>query len=194
VKFRWLSADVSWDTSTRKALTRAQMELEVPEEGYPVIGLASAPSLVQWNGLALHPSLLKELEGKAGQRYLKVKAEAGSIHRLEIEYEAALERVEAVPVSIETAPVPFVLHFRDPELPEYQLQTNGLALPAGESKWAVRFTDSASGIYLALPDSKDKDSRKGGFQKLVRWFLRIPFMILGGGGEGPPPLIAFNRK
>lgn len=192
VKFRWLTADVAWDSVNRNALTRAQMEVEVPEEGYPVIGLAVAPTLVQWDGSALHPSLLAEVPGKPGLRYLKVKVEAQTIHQLSLEYDAGMEKVDAVPVSIETAPFPFVLRFDAPLLPEQELLTNGLALPAGEGKWAVRFAESSSGFYLTLPDPAE--DRKGGLGKLFRWLIRLPISILGGGGDGPPPLINFRRK
>ena len=69
-----------------------------------------------------------------------------------------------------------------------------VALPAGEGKWAVRFRDSATGVYLALPDKRHPDARKGGLGNLIRWFLRLPFAILGGGGEGPPPLVTYRRR
>jgi len=190
-KIRWLDANVSWDTANRKGLLKAQMEIEVNREGFPIFGLKAAPSLVHWDGSAVHPSLFPEVEGKRNWRILRVRVEPGTLHRLEIEYERELEKVEAVPVSTETSAYPLVFRFDDPQIPDHALQTNGLALPAGEGKWAVRFAESSEGIYLALPED---DRKPGSLKKVVRWFFSLPYMILGGGGEGPPPLITFHKK
>ncbi len=190
-KIRWLDTSVSWDTANRRGLLKAQMEIEVKREGFPVLGLKAAPSLVHWDGSALHPTMLSEVSGKRNWRVLKVRVEPGTLHRLDIEYERELEKVDAVPVSTETSAVPLVFRFDDPQIPDHELQTNGLALPAGEGKWAVRFAESSEGIYLALPE---EDRKPGSIKKIVRWFFSLPYMILGGGGEGPPPLISFHKK
>lgn len=193
-KIRWLDATVSWDTANRRGYAKAQMEIELKQEGFPLLGLKAVPNLIQWDGSALHPSMFAQVAGKKGYHYLQVKVAPGTIHRLDIEYESALEKVEAVPVALETIATPFVLRFDDPQFPDHELQTNGLALAAGEGKWAVRFPESTEGVYLALPEFHDSDRKPGGFKKLVRWFLSLPFAILGGGGEGPPPLINYHKK
>ncbi len=192
-KFHWLTAEVAWDGASRKCVTRAQMEIEVPEAGFPVFGLSVAPTQIHWDGNALHPSMLAQVMDEPTLRYLKVNVAAGSRHQLDIEYDAALEKVDAVPVSLRTMAVPFLLRFQAPILPDHELMTNGLALAAGDGKWAVRFQESAQEFYIALPDPS-QEGRKGGLGKLLRWFVRLPFALFGGGGEGPPPLITFHRR
>jgi hypothetical protein len=192
-KVHSVQADLAWDTTTRKGLTRAQIELEVAEEGYPLIGLEAVPSVVQWDGSAVHPSLLTEAEGKPGQRYLKVKVAPGARHELRLEYETPLESIEAVPVSAETHAVPLLIRFDEPSVPHHQLKTNGVAHGAGEGKWSVSFKESTTGLYLALPE-KARQGEDPRLKKLVRWFLRLPFALFGGGGEGPPPLVTFKPR
>lgn len=185
-KFRWQTADVAWDTHARKAVTRAILELEIPEEGYPALGLAGTPTQVQWDGSAVHPSLLAEVPGKKGLRYLKVKIPAGTAHQLDVEFSAPLEKVAVLPVSAESMAIPLTVRFHEPKLiGGHDLQTNGLAQAAADGNWSVRFKDSSSGVYVGLPDGAR-------FGKLIRWLIRLPFSLLGGGGEGPPPLILFK--
>lgn len=185
----WINARIGWNAATRKAVTHAEMELTVDEEGYPVVGLDAVPLAVTWDGSAVHPSLLSRLSGPGNHRAFQVLTSPGQTHVLEVEYETPLTPVLNLPSHHPTKEVPLTLHFPDLGPSGHTVVSNGKTL-VEEGGWTVQFPRSGGVVYLSVPDLSQPQNER--VLKFFKWLIRLPFALLGGGGEGPPPLIHYN--